>query len=236
MASVKEKKTRVPNIEKKAEIIEKLRKGSSVTHLAKEYGVAKSTICNFKLKAGAILGAVASTFNGPGKRKTLKGSVLPNMEKHLYKWFLEQRHRNSPINGTILKEKAKHLFGKYEGASARSFNASDGWLQRFRKRFGIRLLKITGEKLSSQPTLVDPFKKKLQEIIKDLNLHKIQLYNADETDLYWKMLPANTYVLSTEKSAPGRKTEKQKITVLFCTNAEGDHKLKPLIIGKSKKV
>jgi hypothetical protein len=37
-----------------------------------------------------------------------------------------------------------------------------------------------------------------------------------------------------EKTAPGRKTEKQRITFLACTNSIGNHKVKPLVIGKAK--
>ncbi|XP_053948962.1 jerky protein homolog-like [Anastrepha ludens] len=49
------------------------------------------------------------------------------------------------------------------------------------------------------------------------------------------MLPDRTYVSQTEKTAPGRKAEKARITFLACTNATGQHKVKPLIIGHAKK-
>ncbi|XP_017491045.1 PREDICTED: jerky protein homolog-like, partial [Rhagoletis zephyria] len=49
------------------------------------------------------------------------------------------------------------------------------------------------------------------------------------------MLPDRTYVSQTEKTAPGRKSEKARITFLACTNATGQHKVKPLIIGRAKK-
>ncbi|XP_037811958.1 jerky protein homolog-like, partial [Lucilia sericata] len=73
-------------------------------------------------------------------------------------------------------------------------------------------------------------------LIKDrrLGLSSDQLYNADESGLYWKLLPQKTYVTSLEKSAPGAKMEKQKITFLCCANASGSHKIKLLVIGKSK--
>ena len=38
-----------------------------------------------------------------------------------------------------------------------------------------------------------------------------------------------------EKSAPGLKKAKDRLTVLGCTNATGTHKLKPVLIGKSVK-
>ncbi|XP_055380074.1 jerky protein homolog-like [Condylostylus longicornis] len=73
----------------------------------------------------------------------------------------------------------------------------------------------------------------LLEKMEKEELTKDQLYNVDETGLFYKNLPEKTYVLSSEKNAPGIKSYKQRITVLLGTNATGSHKLKPLIIGKA---
>ncbi|XP_066247910.1 jerky protein homolog-like [Euwallacea similis] len=208
-------------LQQKAEILELLQRGVVPTQLSRKYGVAKSTITSIKNKKRKILQSVGSTFTGPGKRKTLKMSVYAEMEKHLYKWFLKQREQHSPINGDMIKEKAKSLNSKFY---RRSFQASNGWLQNFKKRYGIRFLKITGEKLSSPPELIAPFKQKLSEKIAKLQLGLEQIYSADESGLYWKLLPDKTYVSSMEKTAPGRKTEKQRITFLTCANASGNHK------------
>lgn len=60
-----------------------------------------------------------------------------------------------------------------------------------------------------------------------------QLYNADESGLFFRLLPDRTFVAASEKTAPGRKFAKERITFLLCANADGSHKLNPLIIGKS---
>lgn len=124
-----------------------------------------------------------------------------------------------------MKAKAKSMHSRIQENKS-NFNASDGWLQRFKTRYGVRFIKISGEKLSSQPELVSPFRRKLQQKIDEMGLTSDQLYNADETGL--------TYVSSLEKNAPGRKLDKQRITFLACTNATGLHKLKPLVIGRAK--
>jgi hypothetical protein len=62
-----------------------------------------------------------------------------------------------------------------------------------------------------------------------------QVYNADETGLYWKALPSKTIVSQEEKSAPGHKSSKERKTVLACSNASGTHKLQLVCVGKSKK-
>jgi hypothetical protein len=38
-----------------------------------------------------------------------------------------------------------------------------------------------------------------------------QIYNFDETGLFWRNLPDNTQALKAEKTTPGRKISKEKI-------------------------
>ena len=51
-----------------------------------------------------------------------------------------------------------------------------------------------------------------------MDLCKDQIYNAYESCFFWKLLPANTYVSSQEKTAPGAKTETE-YNVAVCANA-----------------
>ncbi|XP_066261193.1 jerky protein homolog-like [Euwallacea similis] len=157
---------------------------------------------------------------------------MPRMEKRLYEWFCKQRCKNLPVTSELLKTKAKLLYGELK--EKEKFFASDGWLQNFKRRYGIRFLKISGEKLSTNPEMIEPFKQDLRSIIEKGNLVNEQIYNADETGLFWRLLPDKTLVKSDEKSAPGRKAEKARLTFLACTNATGAHKIRPLVIGKAK--
>lgn len=227
------KNPKVLTLKDKVDILELLQKGFSVSGLARKYGVAKATVSSIKKKKREITNRVNNTLYGTGKRKTLRASELPRMEKSLYKWFLHMRNKKMPVSGLMLKAKALEIHDQIK-ENDRGFNASDGWLQKFKQRFGVRLLKISGEKLSAQPQLVDPFKEKLRAKMEELSLCEDQLYNADESGLYWKQLPDKTYVSSLEKSAPGAKMEKQRLTFMGCSNASGAHKLKLLVIGKSK--
>lgn len=217
----------------KSKILEEHHNGMSVTALSKKYGVAKSTICAIKNKQTKITKVVRECLKpNKSQKRTLKKAENPKMESALYKWFQMQREKNLPVSGEMLKHKALHFYEKF--GKGEKFNASDGWLQKFKWRYGIRLLKIAGEKLSSQPELVSPFTAELTKVIEEHKLSKHQIYNADETGLYWKLLPDKTYVSLSEKTAPGLKLAKQRITVLGCVNASGSHKLTPLVIGKSK--
>lgn len=91
------------------------------------------------------------------------------------------------------------------------------------------------KQLSSRADLVEPFRKDLLEVITSNGLTMDMVFNADETGLFWKLLPDYTYVHAGEAAALGRKTSKERFTFLACANASGLLKLRPLVIGKAKK-
>ena len=111
--------------------------------------------------------------------------------------------------------------------------ASSGWLWRFCNRHGIRGLRLQGEKLSADTEAPEPFKKELQDVMELEGLTLEQIYNCDETGLYYKMLPTKTLATKAEKNASGMKKQKEQVTLLACSNASGSHKLPLLFIGKA---
>ena len=60
-----------------------------------------------------------------------------------------------------------------------------------------------------------------------------EIYNADETGLFFQALPHRTLHFRGEKCTGGKRS-KTRISVLLCANKSGTDKLKPLVIGKSQ--
>ena len=60
------------------------------------------------------------------------------------------------------------------------------------------------------------------------------IYNVDETGLFFKLLPDRTYTLKGE-SCHGGKLSKERVTLLLGSNMSGTDKIKPLVVGKSAK-
>ena len=58
------------------------------------------------------------------------------------------------------------------------------------------------------------------------------IYNADETGIYFRVVPHGFLCFSTDKLS-GRKKAKERVTVLVCANMDGSDKWPLLIIGKS---
>lgn len=179
--------------------------------------------------------AAANASAGQLERKSLRKPEFVEMENKLYKWFDFQRSRHSPLSADLIKAKAKEIFQSvYPEKKSNEFAASNGWFGRFKSRYGIRHLTISGEKLSADLSSITPFIHRLRSKMTELDIKEDQLYNADESCLYYRLLPQKTFVAANEKSAPGRKIPKERVTFLVCANADGSHKNKLLVIGKSK--
>ncbi|KAL4104623.1 hypothetical protein QTP88_019917 [Uroleucon formosanum] len=96
------------------------------------------------------------------------------------------------------------------------------------------LFYVQGESLSGDLTAATLFNDEFNSFLSKLNLSPDQVYNADESGLFWKMLPSKTLAAQSEKSAPGHKSSKERLTIMTCSNATGSHKIKLTVIGKAK--
>ncbi|GFX44861.1 tigger transposable element-derived protein 1 [Trichonephila clavipes] len=96
-----------------------------------------------------------------------------------------------------------------------------------------RRIPITGESATADEGAAKIFPEELAKIIEDGDYSADQVFNADETGLYWKKLPNRTYIAKDEKTASVHKASKDRVTLLLCSNASGDRMLKPLLINKS---
>ena len=67
--------------------------------------------------------------------------------------------------------------------------------------------------------------------LKCSNYHPRDIFNLDETALFWKLQPDCSLVT---KQTSGGKKSKDRITVALCTNGDGLEKLYPWIIGRLK--
>ena len=217
----------VITIEQKIEAVKQVENGRLLRNVAADYGVGVSTVSDW-VKAKPKFEEHLSKIP---KRKTMKKAEYEKLNKVLFLWFTQQRTKGMPLSGPILQEKAKML-AEMLGEDGKGFNASSGWLDRFKNRYGIRQLNLSGEKLSADQDAVNVFKTEFEDFIEGLT--KDQIFNADETGLNFKMLPKKSLASMQENTAPGHKMNKERITVLACANASGTLKLPLMCIGKSR--
>jgi len=220
------------NFQQKIEIINLLQNCAKPKDICKKYQINKSTISRIKESKVKIEDFAQKSIIPLQKIKKNSKIDFPKTEKALYDWFVNQRLNNNIITNAILQRKALEFHAHLH--SDIPFTASLGWIQNFKKRHCIRSLKICGEKLSSNESVIMPFIEQFNKKISDLNLCPEQIYNADETALVFKNLNDRTLVAVHEKNAPGRKNSKEKVTIMPCINSTGEHKLPLMVIGKSK--
>ena len=85
------------------------------------------------------------------------------------------------------------------------FTASFSWLWCFCQRHSIRQLSLQGEKLSADQPAAECFIPHFQAFVREGGLD--QVFNCDETGLYYKLLLQKSLAAHFEKSAAGRKTK-----------------------------
>ncbi|XP_039275806.1 tigger transposable element-derived protein 6-like [Nilaparvata lugens] len=164
-----------------------------------------------------------------GQCKRAKPAELQDVETAVMLWLKQCRDKNVSISGPILQEKAQQFA---EQLGHNSFRASNGWLDCFKKRNEVTFKKVCGESGSVDDAVCAEWKKKLIDLTQGFN--EDDIYNVDETGLFFKCLPDKTLTFKGDPCSGG-KNSKERLTVMLGANASGTHKLKPLIIGKSKK-
>ena len=115
------------------------------------------------------------------------------------------------------------------------FQASSGWFQRFLKRKGLKNVHLTSERASADIHAAAAFPSILQDEVNEEGYTDLTIFNMDETGMLWKRLPSTTYILKQQRQARGRKADKSRYTVILCTNAAGNFKMKPFVIHKAKR-
>nr|CAI5841307.1 unnamed protein product [Callosobruchus analis] len=133
----------------------------------------------------------------------MRDTEYSDVEEAVYSWFLQQRARHAPSSEEIILQKARQFFTDMNYGEGVNFEASRVWFQGFKHRFGIRSLKVTGEKLSDDENAVVLFRTELKQKVEQLGLSPEQIYNADQSGLYWRCLPEKQLVYADEEGATG---------------------------------
>ena len=216
------RKRRVITLDQKLKIIDDLRKGRSQQLVSDTYGVPKSTIDDIWKERDKVENYV-STSDCPSvakKKCIIRKAKFEELKKACFMWFMQQRSKGAPVSGPLLREKALQLFHSiYPESSDQSFVASSGWLTNFISRHGIRGISLQRESMSTDTSQIDLFKDELFEKMTTGSYSLDQVFNADETGLWWKLMPSKSLVHCGEKQAKNIKKPKDRVTLLGCCNA-----------------
>ncbi|GBN91199.1 Tigger transposable element-derived protein 6 [Araneus ventricosus] len=110
------------------------------------------------------------------------------------------RDKNVPISGTSIIEKALQL-AKALGYD--EFRGSNGWLEKFKRKHRIRAKVISGESKDVDDNDSENWiTETLSKILKEYKPENI--FNADETALFFQCLPQETITFKKEKCFGGK--------------------------------
>ncbi|CAM4655858.1 unnamed protein product [Lepidochelys kempii] len=212
--------------------LDQLKKSKQQTQLPRDLGISESTLRGWKKEEKlCILSCILEEETGL-QCKTIKFANDESLDSALYQWFVQARSEGFPISGPILKaqaEKFDHLINRNES----KFKASNDWLDRFKKRHAISQVLVSGEICSADKEAANSYPIELKKLLEEGCYTADQVYNCDEIGLCFKMLPDLTLATRTNShKREGFKQRKDRVTLLFCVNKSGSHKVRPLMIGK----
>ncbi|KAE9541635.1 hypothetical protein AGLY_003626 [Aphis glycines] len=218
------------SITEKLSILQKYDSNPSLekTKLAESLNIAESTLRTIIAKRKEV---EKSAFEGSNKRKKIKHGKYFTIEQILIKWINEKHANSAPINGPLIQCEALKIANSL---GITDFKATNGWLDRFKKRNQIRYCQVSKKsKLENINVwflnLLPKFKEKYDS--KDI-------FNATEFELCYKLM--SNKLLGFKKNIPNKtcfkgKLSRESLKVLICANSDGTEKLNPLVIGKHLK-
>ncbi|GFS40886.1 PAN2-PAN3 deadenylation complex catalytic subunit PAN2 [Nephila pilipes] len=166
------------------------------------------------------------------------------MEQLLLLWIKEKQLAGDSVSEAIICEKAGAVFQdlkrdvtEKEGESLQGgegFKASCSWFDNFKKRSSIHSVICHGEASSEDIQAAENFIKIFEKLISEEGYLPQQVFNCDETGLFWKKMPRRMFIMAEEKSLPSHKAMKDRLTLALCANAIGDFKIKPLLVYHSE--
>ena len=223
----------------KLAIIRDLQSGTSHSVLASSYAVSRTLITKLNNKGvqSFIEEQCAKLVNGGEKRCRSTERRHKALEAELLDWLGEIRQKKLIVTCMALRFKALQIrealmLSLPEGTRKEmiaNFRCSEGWLHEFKRRNSIRLQSTKGMEDALHQDEVAVARRKMKEATAEYRPEDV--FNADETGLFYRQLPTTTLVLSKQTSKE-HQPAKERITVLLCCSSSGEQ-LKPLVVGKS---
>lgn len=208
-------------------VITELEKKRSKADVCREFNLVNSTVGTIWKDRKKIMEAYLESGSSI---KRIRKPTRQDLDEALLKWFTQQRTANVPINGPLLAAKAEELAKLLKDEE---FSCSSSWIDRFKVRHNIVFAKMSGEAKSVNTETVEEWLRvkwpRLREGYADR-----EIFNADETGLFFRLTPDKTLKFKGEKCIGG-KLSKDRITVLVCANMDGTEKRALTVIGKSNK-
>lgn len=125
----------------KSKVLEEIDKGHKKKDVAAKFGIPSSSLSTI-LKNRESISRQCDELTCEPSRKRMKLCQYEDVNEAVLKWIRMIRDKNVPLSKTLIQEKALE-YAKLLGHS--DFQASTGWLEKFKIRHGMHQKVFSGE-------------------------------------------------------------------------------------------
>ncbi|XP_070612805.1 tigger transposable element-derived protein 1-like [Erythrolamprus reginae] len=159
---------------------------------------------------------------------TPRNKRLMKMEAALSVWVQDCRKKSIALDTNTIRTKAQQLYNRLEdteggdadegnadegagdsedpqpstssaSSAPATFTASKGWFEKFQRRYGLKSVSLHGEAASADTGAAENFvQRTFKDLIAEGGYLPEQVFNMDETGLFWKRMPSRTFLMQDE--------------------------------------
>ena len=200
------KQRKAVTLEEKLSVIKRYENNERTVDIVRATGLSDSMLRSIRNQADKRKESCKSaTRMTTAKITQIRAPIMEKLERMLAQWIEHQNKRAIPLSTSIIQAKARSLFDELNAVEldpkVSSFVASAGWFERFKGRHGFHNLKLIGEAAAGDVVAAEKFPAQFRAVIEEHGYMPQQVFNLDETGLFWKRMPSRTF-LSVEENGP----------------------------------
>ena len=181
MATIASKrKLNTKSIKDKYSALNEVEDGITKSKVAAKYGIPKNILSTWLKNKDRICEATKK--RSKSKRQRLRQGTFANLDQAIFKWPLVVQSRDAAVSALVFKTKAIEFAEKM---NIENFKVSDGWLDRWKKRFNVSFKAVSGESNACTDKMIAPWEETmLPTILSKYDFN--QIYSSNEFGLFYR--------------------------------------------------
>ena len=188
---------------------------------------SQSTISNILNNKRGVPDRLSDNTRDLKRKRILKS---PDLDNALAEWIIQRQENRVILTWNLVQAKARDFADQLKLPEDQRPSFSDGWLQKFLDRHGLRTVVMSGESGSADVAAINTALPELRAVIKEYAPQNV--FNMDETGLFYCLAPDRTIAT---RQLEGMKKDKARISIALCANSDGTEKDELLFIGHAAK-
>uniref|UniRef100_W8B3D1 Tigger transposable element-derived protein 1 n=1 Tax=Ceratitis capitata TaxID=7213 RepID=W8B3D1_CERCA len=227
--------------EEKIKLLDRLNIGDRPVDLSREFEISDSTIRSYMTSEAQLRKYEKECTMDRSATYFPRDDIQEKMEHLLLAWYEKQCQESKGHSMGSICTKAREIYGelRYTDGNAAAkksttgeFKASLSWLANFRKRHDLKFRAIHKNK-PVDPISANVYIDTFAKLLRTGGYQPHQVFSAFELSFAWKRLPGCTSIAMEDKFRD--RLGNDRISLLLCSNAEGDFYVKPMLIHRTRK-